>query len=760
MARFKSRFGSRFGGGLSDEEKEKQRQDELFRLAESAGLKTPEKKPKDETPLLGKVFDILSRPQFALTQSIIQQKKAEKEGVVGRAKASVKGLFEGVTGKKKTSTEDVLKEFNIGEGKLFTTPKVTTPKLPAIGQITLGGDVTGRGIASLPADILLDPITFITGGTGSAVKISLSSGVKVSLNKAGRTLLVNNIDDVAKRGAKKGFQLSGVETRSIAEKRIQKLVESSPDKFVDYGGIKFAGKTILPQAQQAVGKAVSDTGVPKFLKQKGAELFAPVIPGAKFRAAGLSDFWDRYQDVHRSPGLIKSRTVDDTVNFFKSETGKIPTTQQLEEFFVLADQGIPLPKVKTPILKVGEQLPEPFVKAVDNVITDPVTNNLYKRYLTEIRPAFRELALGLGLQEERLLNDYIFRGVKAETKKSATAITSPFIIKKPSPLRRRTAEAFKGETKDPIFAIAQGMTELKVAASSKRFIDDTVERFGISLKLGEEVPEGFVKYQPNGSLGFFPVVTQEGKRVAAVTKKVKTTYVPKEIGDLLNKFTSPKDTNAFLKFYDVNLRIWKGAVTSYFPAFHVRNMGGNVYNNWLAGVNDIGSYKDAFRIQAGHNINVKGFSSKEIKQLAEDRGVIRTGAFGKDVESLLDDTWKVAEQDTQKLIRSFTNKRRTLERGKSAIGVPRAIGTVIEDNAKLAHFVSKIKQGVSPDDAAKSVRKYLFDYTDLTEFEKTVMRRVFPFYTWTRKNIPLQIESLVRTPGKPAAIGDIINSLR
>jgi hypothetical protein len=47
-----------------------------------------------------------------------------------------------------------------------------------------------------------------------------------------------------------------------------------------------------------------------------------------------------------------------------------------------------------------------------------------------------------------------------------------------------------------------------------------------------------------------------------------------------------------------------------------------------------------------------------------------------------------------------------------------------------------------------SVKKYLFDYGDLTNIERNVLNRVFFFYSWTRKNLPLQLHSLVTTPWK------------
>ena len=55
------------------------------------------------------------------------------------------------------------------------------------------------------------------------------------------------------------------------------------------------------------------------------------------------------------------------------------------------------------------------------------------------------------------------------------------------------------------------------------------------------------------------------------------------------------------------------------------------------------------------------------------------------------------------------------------------------------------------------LKKFLFDYMDLTAFERKVMKRVFPFYTWLRKNIPLQISMLLKSPRTYARINDTQN---
>ena len=62
---------------------------------------------------------------------------------------------------------------------------------------------------------------------------------------------------------------------------------------------------------------------------------------------------------------------------------------------------------------------------------------------------------------------------------------------------------------------------------------------------------------------------------------------------------------------------------------------------------------------------------------------------------------------------------------------------------------------MDPQAAAMRTKKYLFDYQDLTDVEKGLLRRVVPFWTWTRKNVPLALETLVTQPGKVSALGKV-----
>jgi hypothetical protein len=80
----------------------------------------------------------------------------------------------------------------------------------------------------------------------------------------------------------------------------------------------------------------------------------------------------------------------------------------------------------------------------------------------------------------------------------------------------------------------------------------------------------------------------------------------------------------------------------------------------------------------------------------------------------------------------------------------RNVGNVSEDWMRLAHYIAKRRQGFEPGAAADAVTKYHFDYGDLTPFERTVMRRTVPFYTYSSRNLPAILEDLATRPAKLA----------
>lgn len=78
-----------------------------------------------------------------------------------------------------------------------------------------------------------------------------------------------------------------------------------------------------------------------------------------------------------------------------------------------------------------------------------------------------------------------------------------------------------------------------------------------------------------------------------------------------------------------------------------------------------------------------------------------------------------------------------------------------EDAVRLQAWVRHMESGDNPIEAMYKMLDGIFDYGDMTDFEKIVLRNVILFYTWMRKNTAFQIKGLVKKPALYNAYGAI-----
>lgn len=100
-----------------------------------------------------------------------------------------------------------------------------------------------------------------------------------------------------------------------------------------------------------------------------------------------------------------------------------------------------------------------------------------------------------------------------------------------------------------------------------------------------------------------------------------------------------------------------------------------------------------------------------------------------------------------------------------AVAVPKFMKNIAENatqwteqSFRMADFVQGLSEGLDYDTAARLVKMYHVDYSDLTAFERKVMRRVVPYYTFMRRNIPQQLRLMVETPGYYSALGHLVRN--
>ncbi len=143
----------------------------------------------------------------------------------------------------------------------------------------------------------------------------------------------------------------------------------------------------------------------------------------------------------------------------------------------------------------------------------------------------------------------------------------------------------------------------------------------------------------------------------------------------------------------------------------------------------------------------------DIWKAASEKGITTSGLFPVEFSD-----------DVYAQTRKITGQKEVLGRGgkarKVAHDVLSAKGAVatkgrdfnqgIETNARLAHFMLGVDRYGNTTEAALRTKAILFDYNDLSQVEKEKLKRIIPFYTFMRKNLPLQLETLVKNPMRVA----------
>jgi hypothetical protein len=69
---------------------------------------------------------------------------------------------------------------------------------------------------------------------------------------------------------------------------------------------------------------------------------------------------------------------------------------------------------------------------------------------------------------------------------------------------------------------------------------------------------------------------------------------------------------------------------------------------------------------------------------------------------------------------------------KKYLEIAQNVGDSVEIQHRAGGFIALLRQGYSPDEAARVVKLIQVDYSNLSNFEKEYMRRFFPFYSFSR----------------------------
>lgn len=284
---------------------------------------------------------------------------------------------------------------------------------------------------------------------------------------------------------------------------------------------------------------------------------------------------------------------------------------------------------------------------------------------------------------------------------------------------------------DPAIALSVADFNAASAIAGRKFLDDAAQ-FGVKA---DSAPSNYVTIPEIPGVKFEP----------SIAKQLDRSY---------KTLSNQEEINKFLKVYDAAQNWWKMWSLGARPAYHAKNTIGNLWNNYLGGVTTPKPYADAAAFQvkvAKGNLDGKiaGYKVKDLYDAMMTRGIFGEGQYGGDIARRLEEQIQGASKNPITL----STKNPILQGGFK-------MGQTIEDNARIALYIDQLNKGSSLDKAAEHVRKYLFDYGDVSPFEKNVAKRLLPFYTWSRKNIPLQLEALATQPDKINKINLAINNVQ
>lgn len=247
-----------------------------------------------------------------------------------------------------------------------------------------------------------------------------------------------------------------------------------------------------------------------------------------------------------------------------------------------------------------------------------------------------------------------------------------------------------------------------------------------------------------------------GKSLGYITETDK-----KFIDNLISPEFTTIDTLAKATGFDAITSLFKRSVTGLFAPFHVRNFASGMIQNFevlgkdaLNPINISSGQKAAWKLATGDK---SIFANKIVKLGGKEINLGKAfktfeERFGTSSQYISDiaDATKGAGNIPGKILSKESLKTTVKTVGLGQQSIPfrgaRAIGNYIETQQKATAFITALGQGKTVEQALDLATRAGFDYRALTALESKVLRRIIPFYSFTRKNMELQLRTLGENP--------------
>lgn len=770
----------------------------LVETAKKAGIGPEAEKIVNKKPTnrLMQLLDLLSRGNYAsanVARELFTDKKPSSPGDVGRA------FLRGVRGQDKTTYSQVLDEAGvknkyvkaiggfvgdvvldpttyIGAGAAKAGLKGTTKAGQAIAKTKVGGKVaesvvqpakdalgkafvygygTTKGLADDVTRTVKKLGTSKQGIAESAIKRfkGISSGDEDKIFKA---LTETRVAELTGRKAGSKSSLEALKNEAKKYKSAEDFVKAKTnayhgtnadfsvfdpkkintvEKAGDYAGSGFYFTDTPERAGKYADQAVKKGGGKKNIIEASLDIKNPLVLKNK---EDIKKFWDSFggEEAYfeleaKNPALIKKELIrrgyDGVVDRVYGQTavfepGQIKTKSQLTDLY--------------------NQSAKSTVNFADQAVARAkelgATDNALARIKGELERA-KKFAKNAGVE-----NPYeaYFPFLKKENLKQVEQATGSLKVGSEGYLKQFQAKLKPDEI---INSVPEAYARREYQVVRDKITRDSLEsftkRYGKQFASEEEaVANGYRALKEKGQFG----------KVVGYLKEADKKFVD----ELFNpEFATIDKLAKATKFDDFN-RVWKTSVTKYFPAFHARNWASGLTQNYeVIGREALNpkTHQQAGRVLrslAGKQsdgtlvLGKKVYKTKEIAKAFQEK-------FGRgDWKNIADLGDTIASGRAPLKLGDYA------QTGWKKINKPfDTAGEWVESQQKMVAFIGSLKQNKTIQEALEIAEKAGFDYSKVTGFEAKVLRRIIPFYTFTRKNLELQAKTLAKNPERIANIG-------
>lgn len=601
------------------------------------------------------------------------------------------------------------------------------------GAKALGaGEKTARTIVGLPiADAFANKVIAPTGkaitqGVAKFGPEALAQNAKLKLR----------VDPVTGLNANEMRRLAEGKNRAIKESIVKDILSGDDAMFK---GIEMADRKMIsyateyPKSKQALDVAAD-----------------PVLAAVQVK------FADKFGDLYKSD--VKNKLMDETANI-----GLTPALQQKLDTLdsaklaklerIIKNSTSPFKTVKgVPVADTElEALASAITKATQRTEDGVTTATHDIGSLKFTKDAEGTITPSVSSQRLNYTSHYvpgqeqpasIFRNVNPRLNEAKNQKTT---------LKEAVAQGAPDDAADILIRRAQNSAR---ATIDKQLITDYATAFGKA-----EMAPGYKALRAS-TLDMLPPGLVETIK--------KTPYLPAEVVADLERYSfRMNDTKKVMGAVVQGTKLFRAVATSLnAPVYQVNNFVGNITNMYGSGMSIDEIVKEywnaAGRINSktprplkpfkGAGANGRAWTDAEVMQAAKENGI-----YGH-VSGYAGELGDKGDYTTASKL--MTGKYNPLNPDNPLYtAVMNKSQAAIEDPAKLGMFIHRLKQGDSVERATLTVKNTLFDYAELSDKERYV-KLVVPFYTWTRKNLPLQLANLAKNPKSIANQGRLLDFAR